>query len=120
MCVLAREDGEFVALLDRCPHRDIALSGGIVKDGALVCPGHFWRFELQSGRRRDQPDRTVEIYPTRVVDGWVEALVPPPAPRRSIRQWLLAEAAGEDHVAGPHWENGGQPLDRPRHREDHV
>lgn len=92
VCVARNGDGEHVAMLDRCPHRDIALSGGIVKDGTLVCPGHFWRFDLRTGVRTDLPDRGATVYPTRVVDGWVEALLPPVQPRQSMREWLLAQA----------------------------
>jgi phenylpropionate dioxygenase-like ring-hydroxylating dioxygenase large terminal subunit len=33
------------ALLDRCPHRGVALSLGRVVDGRLECPFHGWRFE---------------------------------------------------------------------------
>ncbi len=32
------------ALLDRCPHRNIPLSGGRVVEGTLQCPYHGWRF----------------------------------------------------------------------------
>lgn len=92
VCVVAGDDGVYVALLDRCPHRDIKLSGGIVRDGILICPGHFWRFDLRTGLRTDSPDKAATVYSTPVVDGWVEALLPPPAPRRSMREWLLAEA----------------------------
>lgn len=92
VCVVATGDGEYVALLDRCPHRDIALSGGVVRDRTLVCPGHFWRFELPSGARTDLPDRRATVYPTRVVDGWIEALLPAPAAHQSMREWLLAQA----------------------------
>jgi pimeloyl-ACP methyl ester carboxylesterase/nitrite reductase/ring-hydroxylating ferredoxin subunit len=92
VCVIAKADGDHVALLDRCPHRDVALSGGLVKDGTLVCPGHFWRFDLATGRRTDQPGCVATVYPTRVVDGWVEAFLPPPAPELSMREWLLAQA----------------------------
>lgn len=92
VCVVARDDGEYVAMLDRCPHRDTALSGGVVKDGTLVCPGHFWRFDLSNGERIDLPDSVATIYPTRVVDGWVEAQLPAPSPRLSMREWLLDEA----------------------------
>ena len=92
ICVAARGDGDYVALLDRCPHRDIALSGGIVKDGNLICPGHFWRFDLATGERTDRPDTGATLYPTRVVDGWVEALLPPVEPHLSMREWLLAKA----------------------------
>lgn len=92
VCVVSNGEGEYVALPDRCPHRDIALSGGIVKNGTLVCPGHFWRFDLRTGDRTDLPERGVTFYPTRVVNGWVEALLPHPSPRLSMREWLLAEA----------------------------
>lgn len=92
VCVVAHSE-RFVAMLDRCPHRDIALSGGIVRDGELVCPGHFWRFDLATGRRVDDAKTTLNTYITRVVDDWIEALIPASAPKRSMRDWLLAEAA---------------------------
>lgn len=92
VCVVTRPDGQFIAMLDRCPHRDIPLSGGLVKAGVLTCPGHFWCFDLETGRRTDEPSHAATLYPTRVVDGWVEAQVPAPAPRVSMREWLLAQA----------------------------
>lgn len=97
VCVALTGTGEHVAMLDRCPHRDISLSGGIVKDGTLVCPGHFWRFDLSTGARTDRSERAATVYPTRVRDGWVEARLPAPALRLSMREWLLAEA----HRRGP-------------------
>lgn len=33
------------ALLDRCPHRGVALSLGKVWDGCVECPFHGWRFD---------------------------------------------------------------------------
>lgn len=96
VCVVKGQGDEFVALLDRCPHRDIPLSGGLVKDGLLTCPGHFWRFDLMTGERSDLPEVRATVYPTRVTDGWVEALLPPPAPRPSMREWLLSEARASD------------------------
>lgn len=99
VCVVARGDGDYVAMLDRCPHRDVALSGGLVKDGTLVCPGHFWRFDLATGARTDLPERGATVYPTRVVDGWLEALLPPVQPRRPMREWLLAQARAADGPA---------------------
>lgn len=95
VCVVSGPDGVPVAMLDRCPHRDIALSGGTVRDGTLVCPGHFWCFDLADGRRTDRPEQGATLYPTRVVDGWVEALIPPPSPRISMREHLLAHARQE-------------------------
>lgn len=92
VCIAAGEDGAIVAMLDRCPHRDVSLSSGVVKDGTLVCPGHFWRFDLTTGARTDLPQLTATVYPTRVVDGWVEALVPDPAAPVPVRVWLLQRA----------------------------
>jgi nitrite reductase/ring-hydroxylating ferredoxin subunit len=92
VCVATASDGLPVAMLDRCPHRDIALSGGIVRDGTLVCPGHFWRFDVRTGARSDLPDRGATVYPTRVVDGWVEAELPPVQRPQPMREWLLDQA----------------------------
>ncbi len=77
VCVVSTKEDGFVALLDRCPHRDTRLSDGVVKDRALVCPGHFWRFNLPSGQRTDLSTTGATVYPTRIVGGWVEALIPP-------------------------------------------
>ncbi|HEX5746785.1 MAG TPA: aromatic ring-hydroxylating dioxygenase subunit alpha [Archangium sp.] len=37
-------EGKAAALMDRCPHRGVALSLGKVRDGCLECPFHGWRF----------------------------------------------------------------------------
>lgn len=92
VCVVTDAAGEPVIMLDRCPHRDIKLSGGIIREGELVCPGHFWRFDLQTGQRTDAPLASATIHPSRVVDGWVEALIPDPPAPVSMRAWLLAQA----------------------------
>ena len=68
VCVVTRPDGQFIAMLDRCPHRDIPLSGGLVKAGVLTCPGHFWCFDLETGRSTEPPaayhDRLLAMTPT--------------------------------------------------------
>lgn len=46
--VLFRDgEGRAVTLLDRCPHRNVPLSGGRVVEGALECPYHGWRFAAE-------------------------------------------------------------------------
>lgn len=52
--VLARIDGELVALVDKCPHRGAPLSAGCIDGGALRCPYHGWRFGAD-GRCVDIP-----------------------------------------------------------------
>jgi phenylpropionate dioxygenase-like ring-hydroxylating dioxygenase large terminal subunit len=36
-----------VALVDRCPHRGVALSLGVVKNGCVECPFHGWQINGQ-------------------------------------------------------------------------
>jgi len=43
LVVFATKDGPAV-LVDRCPHRNAALSLGRVRDGEIECPYHGWRF----------------------------------------------------------------------------
>jgi phenylpropionate dioxygenase-like ring-hydroxylating dioxygenase large terminal subunit len=54
--VLFRDrDGVPGALVDRCPHRGVALSlGEVGDDGCLACPFHGWRFGAD-GRNRHVP-----------------------------------------------------------------
>lgn len=53
--VLARpENGEIFALEDRCAHRQVPLSKGVVKDCSIRCCYHGWRYDA-SGRCVDVP-----------------------------------------------------------------
>jgi nitrite reductase (NADH) small subunit len=88
---LALAGGEPAAVADACAHKGTALSGGLVRDGVLTCPGHFWRYDLRTGRCLHSQDQ-VESYPCRVADGWVEVLIPEPEAALPMRQRLLAEA----------------------------
>ncbi|WP_438015155.1 aromatic ring-hydroxylating dioxygenase subunit alpha [Sorangium sp. So ce315] len=45
LVLLRDREGKPSALLDRCPHRGVALSLGRVKDGCLECPFHGWQIE---------------------------------------------------------------------------
>jgi len=45
LVLFRRPDGSPGALVDRCPHRGVALSlGKVGDDGCLACPFHGWRF----------------------------------------------------------------------------
>jgi phenylpropionate dioxygenase-like ring-hydroxylating dioxygenase large terminal subunit len=64
--VLFREaDGRPAALLDRCPHRNVALSRGRVDRGVIECGYHGWRFD-GAGRCSHVPSLCSE-HPTRRV-----------------------------------------------------
>jgi nitrite reductase (NADH) small subunit len=61
----------FLAVDNRCPHQGGPLCDGIVAGGAVVCPLHAWKVNLETGtvmRPVNQND-CVRIYATRVEDG---------------------------------------------------
>lgn len=71
--------GQVAALLDRCPHRNVALSGGWIKEQTIVCPYHGWQFNSQGKcehvpgltSERPQKARDVLSYPVIERDGMV-------------------------------------------------
>jgi 3-phenylpropionate/trans-cinnamate dioxygenase ferredoxin subunit len=79
-------NGEFYALLNRCPHQHAELCKGVLQgdvasdrpgelrfDGGtrlLRCPWHGWEFDIKTGRSYFDPKRTrVRAYPTSVEPG---------------------------------------------------
>jgi phenylpropionate dioxygenase-like ring-hydroxylating dioxygenase large terminal subunit len=72
--------GQPVALLDRCPHRNVPLSCGQVRDGLLECCYHGWRFDREGVCRAvpglvdgeaDRRARRASAYPAAEHDGFV-------------------------------------------------
>lgn len=88
-------DGEFVALLDQCPHAGAALcSYGTVfgvpsadvpgdpieyeRGRSLRCPWHQWEYDLRTGQSWYDPrNARVRKYQVEVVPGSPEAIVDP-------------------------------------------
>ncbi|HXP21762.1 MAG TPA: Rieske 2Fe-2S domain-containing protein [Streptosporangiaceae bacterium] len=95
---LALADGQPRAIGDQCPHRAIALSGGLIRDGVVTCPGHFRRFDLRTGQCVGRPWEAVRSYPCAVIDGWVQVDVEPVQPRLSIRELLLSHARARAQI----------------------
>lgn len=63
----------FLAVDNRCPHRDGPLAEGIIAGNAVVCPLHAWKIDLDSGTVVTTPkvSTCVETFRTRVEDGVV-------------------------------------------------
>jgi nitrite reductase (NADH) small subunit len=59
------EDKVF-ALLDRCPHKDGALSQGIVHGETVTCPLHGWNIALESGAARAPDEGCARRFPVKV------------------------------------------------------
>jgi nitrite reductase/ring-hydroxylating ferredoxin subunit len=58
------------ALDDTCVHKGRSLSRGTVWKGKVVCPGHQWTFDPETGRADDQ-DGCQPVHDVLVVDGIV-------------------------------------------------
>ena len=86
-------DGELCAVDGSCPHRGGPLAEGMVRDGVVSCPRHWFRFDLRTGEHLGDPGLRLRCYPVRVVDGTVEVCVPPAPPPMSRRERLLAAAS---------------------------
>jgi len=78
--LLARSEGELVAINDRCTHAASRLSTGRIRRGAIMCPLHGARFDLADGRCIGGAYPAVRQFALRVVDGMVEVEVPGRAP----------------------------------------
>ena len=76
---------QFLAIDNRCPHRQGPLADGIVSGSSVVCPLHAWRVNLHSGaveRPTAGVGHCVRSYPTRVEDGVISIeMTLPPIPR---------------------------------------
>jgi nitrite reductase/ring-hydroxylating ferredoxin subunit len=62
--------GRVFALRDTCVHKQRSLSKGTVLHGKVVCPGHQWKFDPETGQAEDR-DECQPVYAVRVDGGHV-------------------------------------------------
>ncbi|HEY0359527.1 MAG TPA: Rieske 2Fe-2S domain-containing protein [Mycobacteriales bacterium] len=86
-------DGETVVTDEACPHNGGPLSQGKVRDGAVVCPWHWYRFDLQTGECRTTAQLSLRRYPVVERDGRPHVELPEHR-RRSWSEVLRAHARG--------------------------
>jgi nitrite reductase/ring-hydroxylating ferredoxin subunit len=88
-------DGQVVVLDGACPHKGGPLAEGILRDGAVVCPWHWYVFDLATGGCRTADETAVRREVAVQVDGrWFARLTPPPT--LSWAERLRAHARGDD------------------------
>ncbi len=64
--------GDFVHVYEgRCPHQGTLLAEGEIRDGALICRAHQWRFDCRDGQRLDTPGICLRGFPVRIEHGKV-------------------------------------------------
>ncbi|WGF88575.1 Rieske (2Fe-2S) protein [Marinivivus vitaminiproducens] len=84
--VVFNVDGEFYAMLNRCPHQGGDMSKGLLtvavtsrqpgeydycpERKVVRCPWHSWEFDIRTGRSWCEPDRVrTRSFPTEVKQG---------------------------------------------------
>jgi nitrite reductase/ring-hydroxylating ferredoxin subunit len=86
-------DGDDLYVTDAaCPHNGGPLAEGLVRDGVVTCPWHWYSYELATGRCRTAAGYELRRYPVVLVGGRPHAALPAPAPARSWSQILRAHA----------------------------
>jgi nitrite reductase (NADH) small subunit len=86
-------EGELHVTDGACPHNGGPLAEGLVRDGVVTCPWHWYAYELATGRCRTAVGYELKRYPVVVVGGRPHAVLPAAVPRRSWSQILRAHAA---------------------------
>jgi toluene monooxygenase system ferredoxin subunit len=71
-------ENEIKAFQGVCPHQEVLLALGVWDPDSriLVCTGHNWEFDLNSGSGRNPAEAQLYEYPVRVVHGVVEVGIP--------------------------------------------
>jgi phenylpropionate dioxygenase-like ring-hydroxylating dioxygenase large terminal subunit len=80
--------GDVAAVVDRCLHRNAALTAGRINDGCITCPYHGWSYgsdglcsfvPSEGNDFRPRPDRRLETFPVAEQDGFVWVYMGTPA-----------------------------------------
>jgi nitrite reductase/ring-hydroxylating ferredoxin subunit len=96
--VVLRVGDRVCAYRNQCAHQDSPLAGGIVRNGVLSCPLHFWRYHADSGQLIGSR-RTLDRLDVDVIDGQAFVVLPDAAAPQSLRDQLLARARVYDREA---------------------
>ncbi|SFX21071.1 Rieske (2Fe-2S) protein [Marinospirillum alkaliphilum] len=68
--LVARAEGELLAVLNECSHDRRGFDGGCIEAGLLVCPRHGARFCLRTGKALTPPAYTdIATFPVKVEKG---------------------------------------------------
>ena len=76
-----------------CPHNGGPLAEGLVRNGVVTCPWHWYSYELATGRCRTAAGYELRRYPVMLVEGRPHVALPAPAAPRSWSEILRAHAA---------------------------
>ena len=100
------DDGSVGLVAEKCPHRGVALSYGMVEGDCIRCPYHAWKFD-KKGQCVDQPGESanstfkdrikIAAYPTQEFGGLIWAYMGPlPAPLLPRYEFMVREDYNRD------------------------
>ncbi|HEY2195657.1 MAG TPA: Rieske (2Fe-2S) protein [Actinomycetospora sp.] len=102
VAVFRLDDGSLRAVQAACPHRAGPLAEGRLlqagdgaADATIMCPSHWYRFSLETGRNMTMPGDGLACYPVVDHDGVPHAELPPPPVPSSWSERLRAHARGD-------------------------
>ncbi len=59
--VLIKSEDRIYAINDECPHKGGPLGEGEIEGTEIVCPWHFWRFDIRTGVCTDGGDEDEKV-----------------------------------------------------------
>ena len=71
IAILKNSKNEVFALENRCPHKNGALSEGIIHGSNVTCPLHNWVIDLKTGIPKGEDANCVRKYETKIEDNTV-------------------------------------------------
>jgi pyruvate oxidase len=84
-------EGEYAALLNKCPHQGGPLGEGSIENGMLRCPWHGWDYHPTTGSPPDGYGDCVPRFPVEVRDDGIYVAVEEDAPHETTVTDIMAE-----------------------------
>ncbi len=69
VAIFRTHDDRVFALDDACPHKNGALSEGLVHDASVTCPLHGWVIDLKTGLAKGADEGEVKTYALKLENG---------------------------------------------------
>jgi len=88
--------GELQVSDARCPHNGGPLASGVVRNGTVSCPWHWYCFDLRTGECRTAAGYQLRMYPVLERDGRLFAELPGAVRPRSWRRLVRARKPAAD------------------------
>lgn len=76
--LVSLEDGKIVACCADCPHQGTPLVEGMIDRNVLICPTHFWEWDLTTGEPLGAAELPLPVFSVMEADGNLYLRFEPP------------------------------------------